>query len=307
MNDDLLSLTPVQSYAAPAIPTLSDTRANPALLKKLPSRWQKNAAVITCIGLAGTLTLSACANLGRPYAGAEGETTSYVTQITEQETSSEIFESTTEQETLSYTYATTTAGATERSANPVTTTQQQVTVGSIVVRGTELELRVHHGGGGGAPTYIVHLTEQEAFGIIQAQLEAAGLRFGATPPNVTVLEDWHFGPSIGLDLYDRQRRVAISFISWETNHQPFFSWGGSRLAEQVSEEFAQHRQLRNTAVGVFYNPGETVGWGEMPWGDEWEAKMPTLEDKQAAIPKLRANLNEQAQAFIAFLQEEGIL
>jgi len=46
---DLLSITPVESYTPPEIPTFSDS-GNGELLKKLPSRWQRNAKVVLDIG-----------------------------------------------------------------------------------------------------------------------------------------------------------------------------------------------------------------------------------------------------------------
>jgi len=56
----MLVIKPVTKYDAPKIPTLDETRENPALLENLPHRWKKNAAVIACIGFAGVLTLSGC-------------------------------------------------------------------------------------------------------------------------------------------------------------------------------------------------------------------------------------------------------
>ena len=51
-----LSVSPVESYEKPEIPTLDDN--NSALLKKMPSRWQKNARIIAGLGLIGALALS---------------------------------------------------------------------------------------------------------------------------------------------------------------------------------------------------------------------------------------------------------
>jgi hypothetical protein len=62
MKNEPLKLTPVSNYDAPKIPTLADD--NSAALKKLPARWQKNAKVIACIGLMGTLSLGGLTPLG---------------------------------------------------------------------------------------------------------------------------------------------------------------------------------------------------------------------------------------------------
>jgi len=53
-------IKPVKNYTAPQIPTLGDN--NTAMLKKLPTRWQKNAKVVACAGIIGTLTLAGLAS-----------------------------------------------------------------------------------------------------------------------------------------------------------------------------------------------------------------------------------------------------
>ena len=62
-KDDLLHISPIKCYETPNIPTLINARNDSALLKKLPSRWKRNAAVVTSISLLGTMTLSACSSI----------------------------------------------------------------------------------------------------------------------------------------------------------------------------------------------------------------------------------------------------
>ena len=64
MKDFELSICPVETYNAPEIPVFGSD--NSAILKKLPSRWQKNAKILACIGIVGTLTLSGCSFVLRP-------------------------------------------------------------------------------------------------------------------------------------------------------------------------------------------------------------------------------------------------
>ena len=94
INKDLLSMNPVKHYKAPQVPTLEDSHDNPVLLKKLPSRWQKSASVIACIGLVGAMTLSTgCLNLftrnfhgcSEFHHGGSGAMPMYVVYLTEQE------------------------------------------------------------------------------------------------------------------------------------------------------------------------------------------------------------------------------
>jgi hypothetical protein len=60
INDDMFSLNPVRKYEAPRYPIYTEAIDNPMLLKKIPSRWQKNTRVITCLGFMGTLSLTGC-------------------------------------------------------------------------------------------------------------------------------------------------------------------------------------------------------------------------------------------------------
>ena len=56
--EEMICINPVESYEAPQIPTFGEAHNNPVLLKKLPSRWQKNAKVIAGIGLMGSMMFS---------------------------------------------------------------------------------------------------------------------------------------------------------------------------------------------------------------------------------------------------------
>jgi len=259
----LTNLTPVKSYTPPKLPTFKNTRNNPALLKKLPFRWQNNKKIITCIGImgVGVITLPGCTerahNGGGPYAPI------YVTAPTEQE--------------ARYTY----------------------------VVEEELKLVTHNGGSLEPPIYVVHLTEQEAYGIIRMQLEAAGLNFGAAPPQYYVDSVFQWS-DIVLDLFDADKNVAVTNISWEDRNREFMR-GGRDLTEAVTEEFA--KQSDSLSVGVFYNPGETlrlpsqdtVDWPPQPSDEE------IAEAKVEARPILEAQLTAQIQEFVDFLRSEGIL
>ena len=206
MNDFRLIIDPVKTYKSPNIPIPGDN--NPTLLKKLPSRWQKNTKVMACIGLVGALVLSGCVPQPLPPA-------------------------------------------------------------------------LHGGGSPSPPMYIVYLTEQEALGIIRARLEEAGLDFTATFPGYTI--DWN-GDEIGLDLFDEQRNVAITYLNREEHHQAFTFQGRRNYADQIEKAFTE--QISDIIVGIFYNP------------KVWEGSGDAFAKEQ---------LITQADAFIAFLQSQGIL
>jgi len=58
---DLNQLAPAKEFNVPNYPTLEQARGDVLLLKKLPSRWQKNATVIACAGMLAMSALTGCA------------------------------------------------------------------------------------------------------------------------------------------------------------------------------------------------------------------------------------------------------
>jgi len=171
----------------------------------------------------------------------------------------------------------------------------------------KLHYRTHYGGAGGGPFYVVHITEQEALGIIRAKLEVAGLQLDATPPNNTVEFGW--AGDIVLDLFDEEKGVAVSHLTWEINNQAFFSFGGGGLARHVAEEFAA--QDNNITVGAFFNPGEYINASLRWWDWEDETYLPTAEEvaqTQAELKETLVNqLDEQVQEFINLLTSQGLI
>ncbi|MCL2837706.1 MAG: hypothetical protein FWE04_01375 [Oscillospiraceae bacterium] len=214
-NNDLLSINPVENYDAPKIPTLDDN-GNAEMLKKLPNRWKKKAAVIACAGIVGVsaLSISGCA----------------------------IFNNTNN-------------------------------------RINDCDYWCHHGGAGMA-MYIVHLTEQEALGIIRPQLEAAGLNFSAEPPSETVEVDRR---NISLDLFDAERNVAVA----HTN-----TWRDANLFIEGWECDCDDPDI---TIGVFQTE-EIERWNR-----------PSDDERAEDIAKLEGQLTEQVQEFIAYLRAAGIL
>jgi len=153
----------------------------------------------------------------------------------------------------------------------------------------------HYGGSGAMPMYVVQLTEQESLGVIRAQLEAAGLNLSADVPDVRA-DFWGVSAqqNIGLDLFDAEKNVAIVHVGDEVSN-----WRRSEFAQLAAQAFAQQS---NMPVGVFYSPSgfvDAYDWNETTPFDETE--------KQEARMNIEASLAEQVQAFIEFLQAEGVL
>ncbi|MCL2377004.1 MAG: copper amine oxidase N-terminal domain-containing protein [Defluviitaleaceae bacterium] len=240
MNDFELQISPVTDYKAPEIPMFGDNNSD--ILKKLPSRWQKNAKVIASLGLVGIFALSGCD--GRDNINWRQNNIEY---------------------NLGY--------------------AQGIYNGYSE---SELLVRLHTGGGGGSG-YIVHLTEQEAFGIIRARLGTAGLVFGSIPPGYTVRER-------GLDLYDARKGVGITFVGWVGENRAW-RMNEREIAWRFSEDFEE--RTNNIIVGAFYDGGRGLGWGQGP--------TPSLAEAEAERSALNRQLINQADVFIARLQSEGIL
>ena len=235
-KNDLLSLTPAKTYTAPKYPTLTDTHSDPAPLKKLPSRWRKNAAALACIGLLGAAVFAGCVT---PHNGDDPP--------------------------------------------PIGNGYN-----------CDWDNHLHHGGSGAAPIYVVHLTEQEALGMIRTQLETAGLNFGATPPDYTVeVQDSH----IGLDLYDADKGVAIALIDRRESGLDWDWWwnDNEERAELATDAFAD--LASDLSVGVFYCPGEDY-WG---WDD------PSDESRAELRASLEEHLTAQVEAFLDLLRAQGTL
>jgi len=255
MKDNYLSITPVENYKVPEMPVYGDE--NPALLKKLPSRWRKSAKVLASLGLIGTLALSGCAS-------ANGTVYPYPP------------------------------------ARPYNSIVHNLGLAQGSYSGyseSNLLVRLHSGGGGGS-VYVVHLTEQEAFGVIRERLESAGLVFGDTVPDYTVSNFFiRDRDELGLKLYDAEKGVAITHVSWLG---PNTIWNPhvSQLAVWVADSFAQYES--DIAIGVFYNPGRVVPHGHL-------LSRPSRRNVSAARPIIRRQLINQADVFIARLQSDGIL
>jgi len=176
----------------------------------------------------------------------------------------------------------------------------------------ELAIRIHWGGAGSGPFYVVHLTEQETIGIIRAQLEAAGLSLNSTPPEHSVSIARGFAHA-NIDLFDEENAVAVSHIDWED-----VRWGriweqtDDRIIESVREGF--EKQIDDITIGVFYSPSETLN----PLNSLNALHFPAyrffppsdreLRNRALLVrPNLESHLNAKVHEFVELLQSEGIL
>jgi hypothetical protein len=173
-----MNLIPAKNYTPPDIPTLDTIRADPAPLKRLPSRWQKNAAAAVCIGLMGTTVLTSCFPLALLlHGGGAGGGPIYTPRPTPQEV----------------------AG---------------MNWNQIGVERDDLVLHKHVSEAGRI-WYTARLTDSEAFNTVKAYLTFAGLTLDMDTPDYFVHVQDH---QIYLDLYDAERGIAVAFIGWDSIH-----------------------------------------------------------------------------------------
>lgn len=268
---DLLGLNPVENYKAPKLPSLNEAKDDPNLLKKLPSRWAKNAAVITCMGIMGTVLFTGCYD--RSHHGGAGGFPLYVCRHTESECDCETF-------------------------------------GGYIRQSGDYEylLRTHHGGSIGSPFYVVYLTEQEALSIIREAAEKHGLRFDHLPPDYSVeVEGWWGRGSSGdrnldINLFDARKGVGIALMNTDIS---IGMWGNETI-ENAKRDFANLNDDIN--VGVFYQRGEFIG---PQWShnlvDGTVDHTYTDEEKAEAAATQAENLRRQVQNFVQFLRDEGVI
>jgi len=294
-KDCLTTLSPLKSYTPPELPKLKDAGNDPMFLKTLPSRWQNNAKVLTCVGLigAGMITLSGC--LGEIVPGGNNNPGGAVCTCNENDTHGPHH-----------------GGSPSMPIYVDTNTEQDLTDYVLAeILEEDLEFRSHWGGSGAGPFYVIYLTEQEVISIILSKLEDAGLRFATEPPDYTVdiEEPWSFHDqsiTFGLDYFDADVNVAIAHV-------------GTRRyqADEISKGFEQ--QDTDLSVGVFYTPGLSP---DNEWGYNWDMNVSWEDDhgtffepdddqiadaKAKARPLLEAELESQIQQFINFLIAERII
>jgi len=165
----------------------------------------------------------------------------------------------------------------------------------------DLTIRIGGGGLGSGGVYVVHLTEQEAFGIIRIQLEAVGLVFGDEPPEYRAGGRGQFN----LNLFDENRGVVVSHLTWGQGHQALSSIGRN-FVRAIEAEFAEQTDY---AVGVFYTPGMDPRRLNAYWGDtsRTASARAVRAGKAEARPILEANLTAQINDFISYLRTAGII
>ena len=259
---------PVKEYNDPQIPTLKEASEKPELLKKMPLRWKKNAAILASVGLASPFLFSAC---GEHFQGTR------LSQLTNYYDENE----------SGYAY----------------NNEFLQNYAGLGITTADLNFKLHHGGFGMA-IYVVYLTEAEALGIIHRQLELAGFNFNAEPPDYVVglvgdLEK-------GFDLFDSDLGVAIALFDSHKSNLPFFSRGSS-LAQWVEGEFMEQVHDIEVGVFYTMLAEAGISRTRIDRMESQMADRVIEIAKENAIPCIEENLSEQIENFFASMQEKGVL
>jgi len=228
-------------YDTPKYPTLEESQSNSKLLRKLPSRWKKNAAVIACAGMLALGMLTACSTPEPPI--------------------------------------------------PL--------IWDAVY--DDLQVGMHFGGRGGAPTYLVHLTENEAKAILLARMEQFGLKFSSNIPESAPSLDFG-GYIFNLDLHNSYHNVGFLFLSRNSE----IGWPVLMTGATDSVRYSFER-ITDMPIGVFYNGTLRLTIPNIYTQRPNTPQEFTQEEKEQHREELRRRMVEQADDFIAELRTRGIV
>ena len=229
MKTDMLSVKPVKKYAAPKYPMKADATRTPALLRKLPSRWEKNSAVVAALGLLGAMTLTSCANNGADTATPK---TASPTEIVNYLNVAPVF---------FHGHGTGSIGC-DTVVPPVFLSEEE----ALAIIKNEAET-VGLNFSAEPPNYVATNNMAEK---------------NYSWENQVVLGDGN----VSLELYDGEKNVAVTYISMHEAGERYLpdedggmmwssveSFRPRDLAELTAGDFA--RQEGDISVGVFYEPG----------------------------------------------------
>ena len=287
MKTNHINVTPVKFYTPPKYPTIMLAKNDPKLLRKLPSRWEKNAAVVVSMGMIGAMTLTSC-GISNTNAILQGQ--EIVCEVT-----CEIPENEEPEETEDPFILMGVPAAYDF------TTEQEVTeiIPEVEIPSEEFfdywdDSYVKILAGTGGPP--VFLSEQEVFAIIKSEVNPEGLKFENEPLELT---------DTLIKLYDPEKQVEVSYYFTEAERENYITPAG-------------------IAVGVFYEPGTDSELFDKYWEkinqlyetyynknnpDEYYKKYDELRAEYQAEVKLllEENLRAQVQDFIEWLQGQGIV
>ena len=273
-----ISIEPVKRYTIPKYPTKTEADRTPELLRKLPPRWQKNAAVVTAVGLFGAMTLTSC-GIPAPGSAVHGITENSQEYITDNTfytggiAGDVIMEITSEQD--------------YDNQHEITETTENIYEKSFF--DTSYDTLPLAPGGLGPPVYM---SEADIYAIIAGMTKTYGLNFEKILPD-----------NVSERLYDAEKQVGVEYTSRSSKSTYISSEG---IAVGIFDS--------NTPHDEYYIMWDEFGQkiGEIAFdenSDEYDAKYDEAyaeyEIKMQAL--VEKDLRGQVQDFIEWLQGQGII
>jgi hypothetical protein len=287
-----MDIKPVKSYRTPRYPDKRVVLDNPELLKTIPQRWKNNARAVAALSALAAIMTAGCSPTP-DRTGVIG----------------------------------TSPGVNDGAANSAQASKN--TVNTINTERTEWVAPIfEHGDGRGSFGCVsiappAFLSEEEAFDVICAEAEKAGITLAAggltlkgvklPKTKYNLNEDSKVDSSkkgdLVLDGYDSENKIGVEFVSL----QDYDEWHAEEgMWSSVSDyDFLSAAQIlrdglgkktQDNAVGIFYNP--------MPRLDEkliFDEKT-TFEEKEAILKEeAAAQLRKQVIDFLEWLKGEGII
>jgi len=254
-KNSLLTLTPMEKYEAPQLPTYAGDLPN--FERKIPRRWKNKAVIATAVGILGATALTGCS-------------------VIENLRSNDNF------------YCS----------------------------------DLHHGGAGGAPIYVVSITEQEALEMIRYQLANVGVNLVEPSfPKTAMIDDVYieigdhgevydvrpmFSNEIGMQLVDEENSIGIVLRGWWRHLESSCTIG---VHERVEQRFLREHDL--SSVGVFFRTSHGTRFDADEIWNLDDDELYELENYDESFIRARSqaerDLNRQIQDFIVQLRTEGII
>jgi hypothetical protein len=297
----------LRAYRSPPYPDMPAILDDPYILKTLPERWKRNAAVCAALAATSAMLLTACGSQAEPAAASTGprQTSSPLASL---------------QPTPSLTLPPTPSPS--PSLTPLPTPSPQVQ------KGIPVPLFEHGVGRGGFGCVSVappaFLSEDEAFEVIKEEAAGAGLlveQRGVQLENIDLPitsmytdKTKHHGYLKGtlvLDGINEEKKIAYEYVSTEDIEL----WRGkSDMASSVSDydflntakdlSVSINQYDSGMAVAVFYDPG-------YKYDDSIRQIVTESGTEDAAIQQIKelvqVDLRAQVRDFIAWLKAQGII
>jgi len=267
-RDDYFTVSPIEDYKQPAYPSRAESSSD--MLKKLPKRWMKNIAVVTCVGALNLSMAMGCTTMDDLLSNFCDNDSQQATIIV--------------------------SGEYEEYRGHNKTGENCECAFCLENDDFAIEIQKSWGGSGAGPFYVAYLTEQEALCIVRNQLIMNGFEFNIPESDFTaVYKKSGRDYTVDIALIDDQNKFGIVFPDpnyGDSMHGP----SPDDIRKGLTREFKKRHKL---SVSFIYNPG--IKLDDLAWED-LEIESLDMEDYQEIVPDLKIKLIDQIEIFISELR-----